>query len=43
MQQKLNIKVGCNEEDIKDAVESGPIDTEWAFMVFKARRNEPAG
>ena len=40
---KLKIKVGGNEDDIGNMVAFGPIDIEWAFGIFKARHQEPAG
>ena len=43
VQHKLKIKVGDNEEAIRNGAELDPIDIEWTFRIFKARRQEPAG
>ena len=43
MKHKLKIKVEDNEEAIRKWVKFGPIDIEWAFRIFKAIRQEPAG
>ena len=43
LEHKLRMKVGENEEDIKNRVVSEPIEIEWAFKTFKARHYEPSG
>ena len=43
LKHKLRIKVGRNEEAIRNRVEFGPVDTEWMFRIFKARHHEPSG
>ena len=43
LKHKQKIKVGENEEAIKNRVVSEPINIEWMFVIFKARHHEPAG
>lgn len=43
LEHKLKIKVGGNEEAIKNRAVSEPIDIEWMFETFKSRHYEPAG
>ena len=42
-EHKLKIKVGENEESVKNRVEFGPINVAWACAIFRARHYEPVG
>ena len=43
LRHKLKIKVGGNEEAIKNRAVSELIDLEWMFKILKDRHQEPAG
>ena len=43
LERKLKIKVGENEESVKNRVEFGPINVAWACAIFRARHYEPVG